>query len=116
MPSDADLVARLRRLCLALPATSETAAFGHPNWRVGKKTFAVFEHYHGRRCICFKTTFLEQQALIQEPRFFPAPYVGRHGWVSLDVDMGLDWEEVRQFVVQSHRAVAPPRLLRKPRG
>jgi len=37
-PNEATL-ARLRSLCLSLPETSETASWGHPNFKAGKKTF-----------------------------------------------------------------------------
>jgi hypothetical protein len=38
---DRPIVAKLRRLCLALPETSERASWGHPNFRAGKRTFVA---------------------------------------------------------------------------
>ena len=34
---------RVRRLCLALPETRETAAWGHPVFKAGTKTFAAID-------------------------------------------------------------------------
>ena len=36
---------RLRKLCLALPETTEVPSWGHPNFKAGKKTYAVLEVY-----------------------------------------------------------------------
>ena len=41
----AQIEKKLRGLCLSLPETSEVGSWGHPNFRAGKKTFAVFETY-----------------------------------------------------------------------
>lgn len=61
--SMAKVLERLRRIALALPEASETVSFGHPTFRAGKKTFAVFENYRGEDTICFKAT-REDQALL----------------------------------------------------
>ena len=77
---------KLRQICLALPGTNEVRTFGHPTFRAGKKTFAVFEEYKGQLCIAFKVTASHQYLFLKDPRFFRTPYIGRHGWVSLKVD------------------------------
>ena len=38
---------KVRAICAALDASIETTSFGHPTWKVRKKTFAVFEKYRG---------------------------------------------------------------------
>ena len=108
MPNEQAILKKLRALCLALPDASETVTFGHPTFQAGKKTFCVFEEYKGELCIVFKAELPQQQALIQSPRFFTAPYIGKHGWVSLRAESKLDWGEIRDLVTTSHRLVAQP--------
>lgn len=100
------ILERLRRLCIALPGAEEFTSFGHPGWRVGKKGFAYYEVYKGEPCIVFKAELPAQQALIASPRFFVAPYIGKHGWTSLRSATKLDWGEIADLVAESHRFVA----------
>jgi predicted DNA-binding protein (MmcQ/YjbR family) len=100
----------LRAICLALPAARETVTFGHPTFQAGKKTFAVLEEYRGELCIVFKAELPVQQALIQSPRFFSAPYVGKKGWVSLRATGALDWKEIGDLVLASYRLLATPAM------
>ena len=100
---------RLRRICLSLPETSEVQAWGHPNFRVGKKIFAAFEQYKGEWAVCCKVPKRHQPLFLKDPRFYRAPYVGRHGWVSLRVVGRLNWEEIEELVTGSYRLVRGPR-------
>ncbi len=105
------ILARLRRVCLALPEAEETTSFGHPTFRVGKKTFAVLDEYKGEHAICFKATFDDQALLTLDPQFYVAPYIGKHGWTSLRLDgTALEWRGVEELVRESYRLVAPKRL------
>lgn len=97
---------RLRRLCLSLPGVSEVEAWGHPNFRVGKKTFAVFEIYRGRPSIAVQAPDGMQDLLADEVRFFRTPYVGHRGWVSAWVDRRVDWALLKGLIVRSHREAA----------
>ena len=106
------ILAKLRKLCLAIDGAEEVVSFGHPGWRVGGKGFAYYEVYKGELCIVFKTELPVQQALVQSSRFFVAPYVGKHGWVSLRCASRLDWKEIADLVRGSARLVAP----KKPAG
>ena len=106
MTTELAILKKLRALCLKLPDARETVTFGHPTFQAGKKTFCVLEEYKGELCIVFKAELPDQQALIQSPRFFTAPYIGKHGWVSLRTNGKLDWGEIRDLVTESHRLVA----------
>jgi predicted DNA-binding protein (MmcQ/YjbR family) len=110
------VLARLRKTCLALPEAYETTSFGHPTFRAGKsgkKTFAVFENYRGEDTICVKATLEDQALLVLDPRYFVAPYVGKHGWTSMRTAGALDWDEVAELVLESYRLVAPRSLREK---
>ena len=98
---------KLRTLCLSLPGVTEVVAWGHPNFRVGKKTFAVFEIYRGRPSIAVKAADGLEELLIDEVRFFRTPYIGHRGWVSAWVDRDVDWVLLKKLVKQSHGLVAP---------
>jgi predicted DNA-binding protein (MmcQ/YjbR family) len=42
--------------------------------------------------------------------FSVAAYVGKHGWVNFDASGAVDWEVVRELVVESYCLNAPKRL------
>lgn len=102
---------RVRRLCLALPEASETASFGHPNFRAGKRTFVTFERIGGRPSIAFRLgAEVVDALLIGDPRFFASPY-GRGQWASLGVDGPVDWPLVEELIERAYRSVALKRML-----
>jgi predicted DNA-binding protein (MmcQ/YjbR family) len=93
----------LRKVCLALPGTSEAASWGHPNFRAAGRTFAVFEIYRGRPCIATAAEPEEQTFLVERFGFFKTPYVGNRGWVSVYVDEPASFSLVRDLVLAAHR-------------
>lgn len=111
MPTTDAILKKLRTICLALPDARETVTFGHPTFQAGTKTFVVLEEYKGELCFVFKAELPVQQALIQSPRFFAAPYIGKKGWTSLRVGGGLDWGEIEDLATQSYRLVASKRMV-----
>lgn len=104
------ILARLRAICLALPEAVEGESFGHPAFRVADKNFVVLEEYRGDLCIVLKVGKPLMGIFAEDPRFFPAPYIGKHGWVSMRTDGKLQWKEIKSLVEGSYRLVAPPRL------
>src|ERR1035438_6374634 len=66
---------RLRRICLALPETTERLSHGEPNWFVrGKKTFVSYadRHHDDRAAFWCAAPPGAQQALVAEQ-----PEIGR---------------------------------------
>jgi len=100
-------LAEIRRLCLALPETAETLTWGQPHFRVRGKIFAGFGDHGGKATLGFKLEREHADAVVQDPRFARAPYVGAHGWISMDAAGIRDWDEVRAFLVESYRLIAP---------
>jgi len=101
----------LRAICLALPETTETLTWGHPNFRVDNKIFCSFGGEHlGLSAISLKVGLEHQPLFLADPRFFKTPYVGNKGWVSLKVEGRMNWTEVRELVCASYRLIAPKRL------
>lgn len=110
MESARQVLARLRALCMALPEARETAAWGHPNFRAGKKTFAAYEIVKRRPSIAFRLDPPDVARLLRRKNVFATPY-GRGKWVSLWVDTSVDWDLVRGLLQRSYRVVALKRML-----
>ena len=100
----------MRRICLALPEATETLTWGQPHFRVRGKIFAGFGDHGGPFTIGFKLEREHADAAILDPRFTRAPYVGQHGWISMEVKGVRDWGEVRALVLESYRLIAPRKL------
>ena len=115
---EADL-ARIREICMALPAAVEKLSHGAPTFFIEKgKVFAYFTHNHhgdGRTAVGVKTSGLEEQALLVEADpdlYYVPPYTGHAGWVGMRLDTGdTDWDHVGDRIAQSWELVAPRRLL-----
>jgi predicted DNA-binding protein (MmcQ/YjbR family) len=105
------ILEKLRLICLALPDTKETLTWGKPHFRVGDKIFAGFGEESGGPSVGFKLAMTHAKAIIADPRFRPAPYVGHKGWVSMDLTGQRDWSEVRDLIFESYRLIAPKRSL-----
>jgi predicted DNA-binding protein (MmcQ/YjbR family) len=111
-PSADRALDRVRRLCLALPETRETTAWGHPVFKAGTKTFAAIEPVKGRTSIAFRLDPVDVDLLLRRKAFFATPY-GRGLWVSAWADSPLDWPLVTDLVQRSYRIVAPKRTLKR---
>lgn len=101
---------RLRRICLALPETTEQVTWDVDlTWRVRDKIFAISGPEAER--VTLKATREDQAALVAaSDRIAVAPYVGRFGWVSVDLTGRPDWDELAELVAESWRLVAPKKL------
>ncbi|HEY2765849.1 MAG TPA: MmcQ/YjbR family DNA-binding protein [Pseudonocardiaceae bacterium] len=116
---DGDPLERLRRICLALPETTERLSHGEPTFFIrGKKVFVTYaDHHHDDRLSfwCAAPAGAQQALMESDPRrFFVPPYVGRRGWVGMYLDVERPasfWEEVAELVEDAYRMVAPRTLL-----
>lgn len=113
---DEAVVARLRKLCMALPEAREKLSHGEPTWFAGAgKVFAMLDdHHHGAPHLSVWIPAPEgaQQVLIaNDPeRFWRPPYLGHRGWVAVVLDRKPDWDLVAGLIDQAYRIVAAPRL------
>ena len=112
-----DPLETLRKLCLALPETTERLSHGAPTWFIrDKKTFVTFmDDHHGDRRLalwCAAPAGVQPALVNEEPeRFFVPPYVGHRGWIGVRLDVDVAWDEVAGIVEDAYRTVAPKRLL-----
>ena len=108
---------RLRKICLALPETTERLSHGAPTFFVrGKRAFLmVLTNHHGDGRFALWCAAPEgMQAMLVEAdseRFFVPPYVGHRGWLGVRLDRGLHWEELAGIAEDAYAVVAPPRLV-----
>ena len=113
-----DSLARLRRLCLALPEAHEVEAWGTPTFRV-KTIFAMYagpgnHHHAGRAGVWLKSAPANQALMVRAApdRFFVPPYVGPSGWIGVYLDSArTDWEELAELLRDAWRLSAPKKLV-----
>ena len=100
----------LRQVVRSLPEAEERETWGHPTFRVRDRMFAAMSDDGQEASV--KATRQEQAALVSAaPETFGIPaYVGRHGWVSIQLAT-VDPAEVRELIVEAWRQTAPKRLV-----
>ena len=99
---------RMRLIALALPEATEEVTWGTDiNFRVRKKIFA-FPGQGGSLTV--KADRDELPALLADPRFRPAPYLARGGWVVMELATTPEWVEVEELIHTSYCLIAPKKL------
>src|SRR5581483_11874694 len=108
---------RLRKLCLALPETSERLSHGAPSFFVREKKcfLMLFDDHHGDGIFgiwCAAPPGNQELLVHADPqRFFRPPYVGHRGWLGVRLNDGVDWDELAGIVEDAFATVAAKRLL-----
>src|SRR5580698_8856286 len=112
-------LARLTRICLALPEVSRRDSGDYATFMVRKRVFAYFlNNHHGDGIVSISCKALpgDNKLLVesQPERFYLPAYIGPRGWVALRLDKGkIDWKEVAELVTGSYRLTAPKTLLKE---
>jgi len=102
----------LRNLCEALPEVSESRRFGRPAWKAGTKTFCTVTTRVKRLKLDTWVGPELQATLTDDPRFQIPAYTGANGWIRLDIEEAVNWEEVEALVFGSYEHFALKRMLR----
>jgi predicted DNA-binding protein (MmcQ/YjbR family) len=110
-PKALKLRERLRKICLALPETVESASFGSPVWRAGKRGFAMLYDYGKGLTVSFWVGIERQGPLEMDPRFHIPAFLGHNGWIALDVSKGVNERELRDWLIDSYRHFASKRAI-----
>jgi hypothetical protein len=110
-------IGRVRRLCLALPETTERLSHGEPTFFVHNKVFVMFANNHhgdGHIAVWLPVVGGLQASLIaQDPElYFKPPYVGGRGWVGIELERAGD--ETLAFHIQMAWELVAPKRLRGP--
>ncbi len=109
-----DQVERVRRICAALPETTERLSHGEPTFFVHKKVFVMFANNHhndGRIAVWLPAPPGFQEELLETaPQiFFKPPYVGTRGWLGIDLDHVSD-ADLNMYIHIAWELIAPQRL------
>jgi hypothetical protein len=107
-------VARVRRICLALPETWENISHGEPTFFVKKKVFAmcsINHHQDGHIAVVLPAPIGVQAALIEASpkKYYKPPYVGGAGWIGVELPRVSD-RELRMHLHEAWRLIAPAKL------
>jgi hypothetical protein len=111
---------RVRRICSALPETTERLSHGEPTFFVKNKVFVMFANNHhndGHVAVWLPVPSGFQASLIEaDPRtFFRPPYVGVRGWVGIELDRISD-KDLTYHIEVAWELIAPKRLVSRHRS
>ena len=109
-PSTAQILKKMREICLVLPEAVETETWGQPHFRVNDKIFAGCGEEGGESLLGFKLEKVRAALVVLRPGFRPSKYGGHAGWVSVQTESIADWDEIADMVHESYRLIAPKRL------
>jgi hypothetical protein len=120
---------QVRRMCLALPETTEKLSHGEPTFFVHNKVFVMFANNHhndGHIAVWLPVPDGMQVSLIETAPdiYFKPPYVGSRGWVGIELEdiqdsdlsfhIQVAWELTAPKRARSRRIVQPAaKLARK---
>jgi len=122
-----DHLSRVRRICLALPESTEKPSHGAPTFFVRKRVFAMFSNNHhndGRVAVWIPVASGHQAAWIEASpeTYFRPPYVGVKGWVGIELPR-IDDEELAchirdawQLIYGKSPAQRKPKILTRSPG
>ena len=107
-------LARVRRICTALPETTEKLSHGAPTFFVKKKVYVMFANNHhndGHIAVWIPAPLGIQDVLIaNDPdAYFKPPYVGVRGWVGVELDRVSD-DVLTSHIREAWRLIAPAKL------
>jgi predicted DNA-binding protein (MmcQ/YjbR family) len=104
---------KVRNICLALPEAVEIIdGFGHNTFKINGKSFVISGESDKGFSLSFKSDRETQEILLQKERFFKTPYIGHHGWVSIQNPNVDDWDELTDLIHEAYLRAAPKRLVK----
>lgn len=110
-PEDRRLLAALRDACARLPEIHERIdGFGHTVFKVRRASFLIAGQGADGVGVSIRSDPAHQAELVRRGPYYRTPYIGRHGWVTIDRPLEHDWAEVARLIVDAYRRVAPKRL------
>lgn len=107
------ILEKLRSICLDLPeAIEHIDGFGHNTFKINGKSFVISGETDKGFRISFKSDRETQELLLQKEYFFKNPYIGHHGWVSIENPVEEVWDELRDLLQEAYLRAAPKRLVK----
>ena len=113
-----EALARVRRICLSLPQTSEKLSHGEPTFFMRKRVFCMFaNNHHNDSHVAVWIPMqpgLQATLLRSEPKkYFYPPYVGVSGWIGIELSEVSD-EELAAHVVDAWKMMEEKQKKRRP--
>jgi hypothetical protein len=113
-----EALSRVRRICLALPQTSEKLSHGEPTFFMRKRVFCMFANNHhndGHIAVWIPAEpGLQATLLRSEPKkYFYPPYVGVSGWIGVELAEVSD-EELAAHVMDAWKMMEEKQKKRCP--
>jgi hypothetical protein len=104
-----DHLARVRRLCMALPEATEKTSHGTPTFFVYKRVFCMFANNHhndGHIAVWIPTEPGLQATLLKTSpdKYFYPPYVGGAGWIGIELGR-IDDEDLGIHLLEAWRMI-----------
>ncbi|HUE97961.1 MAG TPA: MmcQ/YjbR family DNA-binding protein [Anaerolineales bacterium] len=111
---------RVRRICSALPETTERLSHGEPTFFVKNKVLVMFANNHhndGHIAVWLPVPSGFQTTLIEASpgTYFKPPYVGVRGWVGIELERISD-KDLAFHIQVAWELTAPKRLLAQTRA
>jgi predicted DNA-binding protein (MmcQ/YjbR family) len=104
----ARIAERIRALALSWPLAYEDAPWGHPVFKVGdNRLFASMSVDKACVHLTVKLTPEEREVARSQPNVRKAAYVGRYGWVTVDVTDEESLEPALEWLRESYWLRAP---------
>ncbi|MEH7883952.1 MmcQ/YjbR family DNA-binding protein [Bacillus sp. JJ1609] len=109
----AGMLENVRNTCLALPEAVEIIdGFGHNTFKINGKSFVISGESAKGFSLSFKSDRETQALLLQKEYFFKTPYIGHHGWVSIENPESENWDELSDLIQEAYLRAAPKRLVK----
>src|SRR5579862_9624284 len=107
-------IERVRRICTALPGSTEKLSHGEPTFFVRKKVFAMCANNHhgdGHIAVWIPAPAGVQETLVRlaPQKFFRPPYVGVKGWIGIELT-AIEDGELASYLREAWKLIAPKRL------
>jgi hypothetical protein len=110
-------LARVRKVCLSLPETTERESHGAPSFFIRDKVCFVnyMDNHHedGRLALWCACPSGMRDGLVkaQPDHYFVPPYVGFRGWIGVRLDREPNWDDIERVVRDAYVTVAPKKLV-----
>ena len=105
----------VREICLSFPEVEEKGSRGSASFEVRGKKFAYYvvnHHGDGRVALQTRAPMGDQQNFVDlnSDVYFVPPYIGPKGWLGIELNKGLRWNEVAERAREAYCVVAPKAL------
>jgi predicted DNA-binding protein (MmcQ/YjbR family) len=113
-PAGRQLVAALRKTCAGLPEVEDGVdGFGHTTFRVRRRSFVIAGMGQDGLTVSIKADLPNQALLTRRGPYYRTPYIGQHGWISIDDPGDEEWPEVEALIHDGWRLAAPKSLAKQ---